>query len=258
MNLKVIVATHKKYKMPKDACYIPVHVGREGKSDLGYAGDNTGDNISLKNPYYCELTGLYWAWKNLNTDYIGLVHYRRHLSFKTKNKKEPFENIITASEIESLLETTDIILPKKRQYYIENLYDHYAHTLYVEPLDKAGEIIKRDYPKYYAEFEKLQNRTSAHMFNMMIMKKEILDGYCQWIFDILGKLEDEVDCSKYDGFHSRFYGRISELLLDVYLNTNELSYKEVSFISMEKVDWWKKGTSFLKAKFLGNKYEKSF
>lgn len=38
---------------------------------MGYIGDNTGDNISLRNPNYCELTGLYWAWKNLKCDYIG-------------------------------------------------------------------------------------------------------------------------------------------------------------------------------------------
>ena len=68
MNIKVIVATHKKYTMPNDEMYIPVHVGREGKDDLGYTPDNTGDNISNKNAYYCELTGLYWAWKNLQAD----------------------------------------------------------------------------------------------------------------------------------------------------------------------------------------------
>ena len=49
MDLKVLVATHKKYWMPEDACYLPLHVGREGKNDLGYVGDNTGDNISNKN-----------------------------------------------------------------------------------------------------------------------------------------------------------------------------------------------------------------
>lgn len=68
--------------MPDDKIYMPLHVGREGKSDLGYQGDNTGDNISLKNANYCELTGLYWAWKNLNADYIGLVHYEGILLIK--------------------------------------------------------------------------------------------------------------------------------------------------------------------------------
>lgn len=57
--------------MPKDEMYLPLHVGAEGKFDasgkpldLGYTKDNTGENISEKNSYFCELTGLYWAWKN--------------------------------------------------------------------------------------------------------------------------------------------------------------------------------------------------
>ena len=58
-NTKVIIATHKKYKMPNDEMYVPVQVGREGKEDLGYQPDNEGENISSKNPYFCELTGLY-------------------------------------------------------------------------------------------------------------------------------------------------------------------------------------------------------
>ena len=63
---------------------------------------------------------------------------------------------------------------------------------------------------------------------------------------------------KNDTFHSRFYGRISELLLDVYINTNNISYKEVKVIDIENINWLKKGTSFLKAKLFGKKYEGSF
>ena len=70
-TVKIVVATHKKYKMPTDEMYLPLHVGAAGKVDacgnpldLGYQKDNTGDNISGKNASFCELTGLYWAWKN--------------------------------------------------------------------------------------------------------------------------------------------------------------------------------------------------
>ena len=78
MNIKIIVATHKKYWMPEDSMYLPVHVGAAGKAGIGYQRDDTGKNISDKNPNFCELTGLYWAWKNLKADYVGLAHYRRH------------------------------------------------------------------------------------------------------------------------------------------------------------------------------------
>ena len=96
------------------------------------------------------------------------------------------------------------------------------------------------------------------MFNMFIMKKEILDGYCKWLFDILFELEQNVDISKYDQFHSRFFGRISELLLDVYLRKNGISYKETNFIYMEKINIIAKVKGFLAAKFWGKKYGKSF
>ena len=257
-KIKVIIATHKKYEMPKDSMYLPVHVGAEGKDDLGYQKDNEGENISLKNPNFCELTGLYWAWKNLDAEYIGLSHYRRHFASKKINKKDLVNSVLTLKEADKIFENTDIITPNLRKYYIENLYSHYANTLYVEPLDIAGKILEEKYPEYMKEFNKLKKRTSSHMFNMFIMKKDKLDEYCTWLFDILFELEKRVDNTKYDSFHARFYGRVSELLFDVWLNTKGYTYKQVKVISMEKVNWWVKGTSFLKAKFKKEKYGKSF
>lgn len=257
-DIKVLIATHKEYQMPKDKLYLPLLVGAKNKKIEKYQRDDIGKNISNKNPYYCELTGLYWAYKNLDNEYIGLSHYRRHFASKKINKKDLFNSVLTLKEANELLEDVDIILPKKRKYYIETLYSHYKHTMYIEPLDITRNIIEEEYPEYLKEFDKLKKRTSAHMFNMFIMKKEILNDYCKWLFDILFELEKRIDISKYDSFHARFYGRVSELLLDVWINTNSYKYKEVKVISMERVNWWRKGTSFLKAKFLGKKYEKSF
>ncbi len=63
-EIKIIIASHKKYQKPVENIYLPVQVGAEGKEKIeGYTQDNTGENISTKNPNYCELTGLYWAWK---------------------------------------------------------------------------------------------------------------------------------------------------------------------------------------------------
>lgn len=88
MNIKLIVAAHKAYRMPRDPMYLPLHVGKAGKDlDLGFQGDNTGDNISEKNATFCELTGIYWAWKNLSADYVGLCHYRRHFRGKPGRDK---------------------------------------------------------------------------------------------------------------------------------------------------------------------------
>lgn len=261
-EIKIIIASHKKYQKPVENIYLPVQVGAEGKEKIeGYTQDNTGENISTKNPNYCELTGLYWAWKNLNAKYIGLVHYRRYFTECKKIPKkenEKFKIVLTEKQIKEKLKNVDIILPKKRKYYIENLYSHYEHTMYIEPLAETQKIIKEKYPEYLNEFNKLHKRTSAHMFNMFIMKKEILNEYCKWLFDILFELEKRVDVSKFDNFHARFYGRISELLLDVWINKNNFKYEEVKVIDMQKINWFKKGFSFLMAKFTGKNMKKVF
>lgn len=256
-DIKIIVATHKKYRMPSDSMYIPVHVGREGKNDIGYQGDNIGENISLKNPYFCELTGLYWAWKNLDCEYLGLSHYRRHFSNGKKNE-DKFSMIIDQNRVNDLLDKTDIIVPKERKYYIESIYSHYIHTHYEKDLQETRNIIKRKYPDYLSIFDNRMKMTHAHMFNMFIMKKELADQYCEFLFDVLFELENSLDISDYDSFQARLYGRISELLFDVWLDKNNLSYKEVPVIHMEKINWLKKGICFLKAKFIGEKYKGSF
>lgn len=259
-DIKILVATHKKYNMPEDDIYLPINGGAKGKK-VEYQGDDEGDNISEKNPYYCELTSLYWAWKNLDNEYIGLAHYRRHFATKRayfSNADKRMKKVLSKEKVNKLLEETDIILPKKRKYYIENLYSHYAHTMYAETLDETRKIIEEKVPKYLEEFDKLHKRTSAHIFNMFIMKKELLDQYCEWLFNILFELEKRLDPSKYEPFHARYLGRVSELLLDVWINTNKLDYKEIGIINIEGVNWFKKGTAFLKAKFTGKRYEKSF
>lgn len=261
MDIKILVATHKKYRMPQDDIYLPIYVGAEGKENIGFQGDNVGENISLKNPYFCELTALYWAWKNLEADYIGLAHYRRHFSNKKvipKKEEDKFNCILNRKEIESKLKNVDIVLPKKRRYYIENIYSHYKHTMYIETLDEAGNIIKEKYPNYFDEFEKLKSITSMHAFNMFVMKKEYFEQYCEWLFDILFELEKRIDASKYDSFHARFFGRVSERLLDVWIKTNNLKYEEIKVIDMQNINWIKKISSFLRAKFMNKKYEKSF
>uniref|UniRef100_UPI004056BAC0 DUF4422 domain-containing protein n=1 Tax=Agathobacter sp. TaxID=2021311 RepID=UPI004056BAC0 len=261
MNVKVIIATHKKYKMPKDSLYLPLHVGKEGKEDLGYAGDNTGENISLKNPSYCELTGLYWAWKNLDVDYLGLAHYRRHFTLKNRRQQKKWglsESVLTQKEAEILLKKHRILVPKKRKYYIETLYSHYEHTHYKEHLDVARDIVEELYPEYITEFDRVMKQTYGYMFNMYIMEKALSDAYCEWLFTILFELENRLCKKEYSFFQGRFYGRVSEILFNVWLEHENIPYYEIPYMHMEKTNWLKKGISFLKAKFFGKKYEGSF
>lgn len=252
-SVKIIVATHKKYEMPTDEMYMPLHVGAEGKTDqngkpldLGYEKDNTGDNISHLNASFCELTGLYWAWKNLDADFIGLAHYRRHFSVKKVGEKP--SRVLTTEQVSALLESTDVVLPKKRKYYIETNYSQYVHAHHAEDLDITREIILEKCPEHIDAFDSSMKKTSGHRFNMFIMKRDKFDAYCSWLFDILFELERRLDISQYSQYDARVFGFVSERLLDVWLEANRIHYREIPYIFMEKQNWIVKGTKFLKRK----------
>lgn len=256
MNIKILVATHKKAHMPLDDMYLPVRVGNAlAKDDFGYTGDDSGDNISEKNPYFCELTALYWGWKNVKADYIGLAHYRRH--FSCRRGKWKYSLILTKEEAERYLAKADIVLPKKRRYFIESLSSHYKHTHDLEHLELTREILREQCPEYVDVFDKVMKHTSAHMFNMLIMKREVLDQYCSWLFPILFALEKEIDVKNMPAFDARLFGRVSELLLDVWLKQNEIKYVETGFVQIGDENWGQKIKGFLSAKFGGKKYDRS-
>ena len=270
MNIIVIIAAHKKYKMPSDPVYLPLHVGAEGKADIGYVKDNTGTNISEKNPSFCELTGLYWAWKNLSCDYLGLVHYRRHFTIKSrwhilrcsKNDTGRISCVLSGAELKRLLVDYDVLVPRKRQYMIESLYSHYSHTHYAEHLDVTREIIKEKYPDYIPVYDCIVRKKSGYMFNMFVMSKRRADQYCEWLFDILFELEKRVNMPELSDFQGRFYGRVSEIIFNVWLEYQTeqslLKIKEIDFFYMEPVKWGKKISAFLMAKFWKKKYDGSF
>lgn len=251
-KVKIIVATHKPYTMPTDSMYVPVQVGAEGKELIGYTPDNTGENISVKNANYCELTGLYWAWKNIHADYIGLAHYRRHFTMRGA-KGDKWNRILTQTQLDSVLEQTDVILPTPRNYYVETNYSQYAHAHHAKDLDTTRTILAEKYPEYLDVYDKYMKRTVGHRFNMFIMEKKLLDSYCRWLFDVLFELERRLDISQYKQNDARVFGFVSERLLDVWIETNHVPYKELPYLFMEKQNWIIKGANFLKRKILPHK-----
>ncbi|MDR2554016.1 MAG: DUF4422 domain-containing protein [Fibromonadaceae bacterium] len=250
MKIKIIVATHKPYRMPKDSMYLPLHVGKEGKESINFEGDNTGENISIKNCNYCELTGLYWAWKNLtDADAIGLAHYRRHFASRENKRGKKWERILTLDEATDLCKRYDVIVSSKRKYYIETNYSHYVHAHEQAGLDMMIDVIKNDYPELSTACDVVMNRNWAHMFNMFIMKKKYLDEYCEWLFGILFKIEARLDISSYSAVEARVFGYLSELLLDIWLEMNSIQYGECKVLFMERQNWFVKGVKFLWRKF---------
>lgn len=247
-DIKIFVATHKKYRMPKSDIYMPLQVGAEGKEDLGFTKDNTGDNISIKNFSYCELTGLYWAWKNLDCEFLGLTHYRRHFKGHRRAKGDKFNKILDEKEILTLLEKHSVILPKKRHYYIETNRSQYVHAHHSIGLTETEKVINEFYPGYAKSFRKIMKKRSGHRFNMFVMNKRLCDQYCEWLFDILARVEERIDISNWSTSEQRVFGYLSERLLDVWLYKNKVNYKDIPYIFMEKQSWSKKIFNFIKRK----------
>lgn len=257
-DIVIGIATHKKYTLPKEEIYLPIHSGASiSKLDIGYVKDNTGENISNKNPNYSELTALYWLWKNSDADIKGLVHYRRHFSNrKNENIFEigSFEDVLDEKTIRKIMESNSIIVPKKRHYFIETVESHYVNTHYLEDLIILKEVMSDIAPDYLNSLESILKKRSAHMFNMFIMKSQYFDSYCEWLFEILFEVEKRHDISEYNSFHARVFGRLSEILLDVWLEKNKVDYYEIPMIFMEKQNWREKVLKFLKSKYLKVKY----
>lgn len=255
MKVCIVIATHKKYRMPEDSIYCPVHVGSAEKDSIGYQRDDDGENISKKNPCYCELTGLYWAWKNAEFDYLGLAHYRRHFSVSKKGK-DPFDNILTAEELEILLRNNDILLPKKRMYYIETLESHFNHIRVTldEDLGILRNAIMKVDASYVSAFDKCIARRGGHMFNMFIMKKEYANSYCKWLFDVLFTVEEKVNLStEIHPSRRRIIGYLAEFMLDIWIERNKMPYKEINTVFMERENEVRKIYKFLIRKFRFNK-----
>lgn len=219
MTIRIYTMTHKKFEVPADEMYVPLQVGRAVHEDLGYMGDDTGDNISAKNCYYSELTGLYWVWKNVkDADYVGVCHYRRYL-INEKGK------VFTKGELEQLLQKVDVITTKRVKLRYP-YYEGYCATHHIENLDATGDVIREMYPEYYPYFDRLVHGEETYFGNIMICQKNIYDAYAEWLFSIFAEVEKRVDIDSYDDYHKRVFGFISEILLLVWMRANKLSVYE--------------------------------
>lgn len=230
MSIQIYTVTHVPFTPPQDPIYVPLQVGRALKPDYGYTGDHTGDNISMKNPYYSELTGLYWIWKNsMDTDYIGLCHYRRYFL-------NVAGGLMTESEYMDILSKYDVMIAASRtiQYDYRTVYAR-AHD--IRNLEQTAVVIRELYPDYYADFQDVIAGKRCYVGNLFVAPKSLFGAYCEWLFTIFAALETRINTDGYDDYHKRVFGFLSEQLLYVWIRHNHLSYYETPFgLSQEKAE----------------------
>ncbi|MGI5957880.1 MAG: DUF4422 domain-containing protein [Massiliimalia sp.] len=258
MEIKILVAAHKPYPMPEDSIYYPIHVGARGKEPLGFAGDDTGENISARNARLCELTAVYWAWKNLEADYIGLAHYRRHFTIhkdkvRGNSPEDRLSLALTRSELEPILRQCNLILPVPRNYYIETLESHFVHLPYAHEKDLRllEQVIGELFPEYLSAFRTVMNRKQGHMFNMFVMKRELLQEYCEFLFPVLLEVDRRLDLTGYSPMEARAAGYLGEFMLDIWLEKNPIPYRELDVLFTEPENLFSKGITLVKRKLLG-------
>ena len=227
----IYIMAHKAFDAPSLAGYAPLQVGAALNGDLGYLRDDAGENISEKNPYFCELTGLYWVWKNRDDAVKGLVHYRRY--FAQSRMSHTYADVLPFEELTGLLDGADIVVPRLKYNHVSN-HDHlvprHAQERYFAALRDS---VARRSPEYIPEFDAFFAGNTGHFMNMMVARREVFDAYCAWLFEILFDLEAQVKAAWPDDDPRRMYGHLSERLLNVYMRHNGLRAAECPMVNME-------------------------
>ncbi len=225
---QIYVATHKETEIPDHPGYIPLHVGKAiSDKNLGFQGDDTGDNISILNHYFCECTGIYWISKNVDAEFVGLVHYRRHfaaaansgIDFKGYKIASPDEfpefdrgaNLIVAAPLGFINGALGVQV---------SLEQNYVGTAIGQDLVLVREAIEDLQPTYLNAFDFTMRNCQLNAYNMFIGRKNVVDEYSNWLFPILFRLEQQIPYKFYDTYQKRVFGFLAERLFTVWINKN--------------------------------------
>lgn len=259
---------HKPFIVPNSNIVQPIHAGKAiAKNDLGFMGDNEGENISALNPLFCELTVLYAIWKNKlykGHDYWGLCHYRRYFTlplwfwqFKKKEnayKLTPTQQNIDQifsekfqSKIESILTPNAIIVSKKwplttNKGVTINMKENYAIEHEAAGWQILQEVVNDLFPAYSNSFKEAELLTGLSIGNMMITHHAIWNEYLEWLFAILYEVKNMYTIPT-DAYQSRALGFMSERLLNIFLHHNKNRFQ---IIEMDIVTFVQKKEPYVK------------
>lgn len=261
-DIAILVACHdENVNVPESGILRPIQVGSALSTkhfdSMLHDDDGEGGDISSKNESYCELTALYWAWKNLDSDYVGLFHYRRYLSFaEGRFKANNFGDVVFDRNDETVLETIgvsddvmraliepyDVIVPQKSGYVgSPTMREQYVASKQHKrrDLEVVCSIIEEKYPEMVDAMNAYLNGTQGYFCNMFIMRTPLFRAYCQWLFDVLFEHEKRVDLSDYDRSSYRVSGYLAERLLGIYItylrSTRDIRLKELQRVYFKDV-----------------------
>lgn len=227
-EIKLLVSCHRLFPVPEHPLLVPIQVGTalSGEHFPGFLHDNEGENISAKNPAYCELTAQYWAWKNLRADYCGFFHYRRYL-YPDTGAKLPYRiegtptpellDRLGYGRFSELISHYDMILPKGEDMRLP-VREHYANAPFHHrrDLDLMEALIRKRRPDYVPAMEKYLSGTVCYFGNIFIAGWEVFEDYCGWLFPLLEEFDRRADVAGYGPQEGRVDGYLAERLLGVW------------------------------------------
>lgn len=252
MNIKMIVAVHEAADVPSDDFYLPVHVGHALKpAELGFQRDDEGENISHLNRIYCELTALYWAWKNLDADVVGLSHYRRFFAGKGVPPRGS-KGILDSSGAAELMANHDVVIGTPRNYRIETIESHYRNGHHGPDLDLLRSGIVDITPAYLPAFDQVMRGRKLSLYNMALMHRDAFDSYCEWLFSLL-TFTNDLEVAHRPAYQQRVAGYLGERLLNVWVNHHavDLAVAHQKIVNTEGEARLQKGIGLIQRK-LGN------
>ena len=228
-KIKIFMCCHKQYETLPPLCEA-IQCGSALNPKIENAVyDDHGENISLKNREYCELTAHYYAWKNVKADYYGFCHYRRFFAVENCTKR-PYTAKLKLSEKErgfylgneeywqDLIKKYEILVPRSEDMGLP-AGEHYltSKNHYLEDLHLFLDILFKEAP-WLMETAKgylLQNR--QYFCNMFIMKNTYFFEYCEALFSILEKFDKQK--TLHGDFQSdRTDGYLGELFTGIYID----------------------------------------
>jgi len=229
---QVFVCYHKPGEILKSQCIRPIQVGREASRVLleEMIGDNTGDHISSRNNNFCELTALYWAWRNVEAQYYGLMHYRRVFDFTDQFDDIKCYGLDNSTQqklglddhtIRSALDSCDVILPKSVDVSlwqgVDSVRDHYCREHLEEDLHLLRTAIQAKAPHTLDDFDTVFSGKETYFYNMFVMRREVFHAYTAWLFSILFEVDSQIELHDRDQYQKRVFGFMGERLLTVYI-----------------------------------------
>lgn len=227
----IYIVMHKRVKLPMLKGYRPIQVGYAAEDFPGCLRDNIGYSIAEKNANYCEMTAVYWVWKNIEDDYKGIAHYRRY--FGRRPFSSSARDILSEEALKEKLRGHDIVLARPALYHISARDQLLRDCCTRETYDMLRQIVIDLDAGCRADFDAFFEGNRVCQYNMLFCGREVFDAYCAWLFPILFRLEDQVDLSAQSDYRKRLYGFLSERLLNVWVLHNGLKPCYAPVVSTE-------------------------